>query len=84
MGSVKTAVSMQRSLFEQVEQLAHVLNTSRSHLVSMALEEYIRRREGRELLERINAALVEGPTPSEQHLLDKMRLRHRTIVEGEW
>ncbi len=84
MGNVKTAISMQRSLFEQLEELAHELKTSRSHLIALALEEFIRRHESKQLLESINAAFDEGPASSEEILRRGMRKRHRQIVEGQW
>ncbi len=84
MGNVKTAVSMPSSLFEQLEELTRELKTSRSHLIALALEEFIRRHESRQLLEKINAAFEEGPTPSESDLLRAMRRRQRQLLEAEW
>ena len=83
MANVKTAISLQKSLFDQVEAIAHEMKTSRSHLVVLALEEYIRRHQNRQLLERINAA-YDIKEPSEQTLLRRMRRQHRRIIEGEW
>ena len=81
---VKTAISLPKDLFERVEALANELQISRSHLFGLALEEYLRRHRNQRLLEQINAAHAEGPDPSEQALLRRMRRSHRHIVEGEW
>jgi metal-responsive CopG/Arc/MetJ family transcriptional regulator len=64
--TVKTAISVNGALYEQAEALARELGVSRSRLYSLALEDYIRRRENRVLLERINAAYAEdaGADPS--------------------
>lgn len=74
---------MRRPLFEQLEKLARQRNMSRSQLVAEAVEEYIRRQESRELIEKINAAYDEA-TPDELDLLRAMRRRQRRILEAEW
>jgi metal-responsive CopG/Arc/MetJ family transcriptional regulator len=84
MGNVKTAISLEKSLFEQAESLAHELNISRSRLLAIALEDFIRHYENRQLLERINRVYDDAPVPTEQTLLRSMRRRQRRIVEGEW
>ena len=84
MTTIKTAVSLPQDLFERVDTLADELQISRSRLFGLALEEYLRRHRNQRLLEQINAAYAEGPDPSEQALLRRMRRSHRHIVEGEW
>jgi metal-responsive CopG/Arc/MetJ family transcriptional regulator len=84
MPNVKTAISMQKSLFEQVDALARELNISRSQLFVLAVEDFIRRYENQQLFERINAAYEDTPDPDEQALRRRMRRLHRQIVEGEW
>ena len=39
MASIKTAISLQQSLFEQVDTLARELQVSRSRLFALAIEE---------------------------------------------
>ncbi|HXV42721.1 MAG TPA: hypothetical protein VEC96_06630 [Anaerolineae bacterium] len=82
--NIKTAISLQKSLFEQVEALAHELNVSRSRLFVLALEDFIRRYHNQQLLEQINNAYDDLPDLSEQARLALMRRQHRRIVEGEW
>ena len=84
MESIKTAVSIQKSLFEEAENLARRMSVSRSRLFALALEDYIRRQQNRELLARINAAYADEPDPDEQLLHRKARRSHRRVVEGEW
>jgi len=85
MATVKTAISLQESLFEQAEVLAAQMNVSRSRLIAIALEEFIRRHHNRQLLEKINAAYGEIPhAPEEATPLDGMTQHHKSIVEGEW
>ena len=84
MAHIKTAVSLQEDLFEQVETLASEMRISRSRLFALALEEFLQRYQSQQLLERINAAYDEAPDPSEQALRRRMRRQHRQIVESEW
>ena len=84
MDNVKTAISIQKPLFEQAQDLARKMNISRSRLFVLALEEYIRRQQNRELLEQINAAYADEPDSAEQTLRRKTRRLHRQLVEGEW
>jgi metal-responsive CopG/Arc/MetJ family transcriptional regulator len=84
MQNIKTAISIQKSLFEQAEALAHAMKVSRSHLFVLALEDYIRRQQNRELLAQINAAYADEPDAAERTLRRKMRRTHRRILEGEW
>ena len=84
MQNVKTAISIQKSLFEQAESLARKMKVSRSRLFVLALEDYINRQQNRELLAQINAAYADEPDLSEQTLRRKVRHTHRRIVEGEW
>jgi metal-responsive CopG/Arc/MetJ family transcriptional regulator len=84
MGNVKTAISIQEPLFKKAEALARELNISRSRLFVLAVEEYIRRHQNQELLERINSAYEDEPDPAEIRRLRSMRRSHRRIVDGEW
>ena len=84
MENVKTAVSIQKPLFEQAEDLARKMKVSRSRLFVLALEDYIRRQQNQELLAQINAAYAEEPDPAEQSFRRKSKRSHRRIVEGEW
>jgi metal-responsive CopG/Arc/MetJ family transcriptional regulator len=84
MANVKTAISLQKSLFEQVEALAREMKVSRSRLFVLALEDYVRRSQNQQLLERINQACQDAPNTTEQKYLRKMRRQHRKVVEGTW
>jgi len=81
---VKTAISIQETLYEQAELLAKKMNISRSHLFGMAVEDFIQRYQNRLLLEEINQAYSDEPDPAEQVRLLQMQKQHRKVVEGEW
>jgi len=84
MPSVKTAISLQPLLFDQVKVLAREMQISRSRLFVLAVEEFIERYQNQKLLEEINAAYENMPDTAEQDLQRRMRRQHRQLVEGQW
>ncbi|MDL1910796.1 hypothetical protein FBQ81_08905 [Chloroflexi bacterium CFX6] len=84
MESIKTAISIDKSLFKQANALARKLKVSRSRLFVIALEDYIRQQENREILEGINAVYADEPDEAEKELRRRMRKSHRRLVEGQW
>ena len=83
MAYVKTAVSLQDPLFNAMENLARSLKLSRSRLMALALEEYIRRHENQRLLASLNEAYADGPDPEEAASQRGMRRIQRRLVEAE-
>ncbi len=84
MQSVKTAISIDRPLFEQAEDIARTMNVSRSKLFVIALQDFIEHRKNKEMLDQINAAYADEPDATELALRRKSRHQHRRIVEGGW
>ncbi len=84
MTSVKTAISLQQPLFEQVEVLAKELQISRSRLFALAAEEFIQHYQNQKLLAALNAAYDDLPNAEEQSLRHQLRQQHRQLVEGQW
>jgi metal-responsive CopG/Arc/MetJ family transcriptional regulator len=84
MKNIKTAISIQKRLFDQADELARKLNVSRSRLFVLAVEEYIQRYQNQTLLDEINQAYADAPDPNEQALLAHSRKAHHRMVEGEW
>jgi metal-responsive CopG/Arc/MetJ family transcriptional regulator len=84
MAQIKTAISLDKSLHEQIDILAHKMKVSRSRLFAMALEDFLRHHENEQLLQEINRAYQDEPDQAQQTLRQGMRRLHRKIVEGEW
>jgi metal-responsive CopG/Arc/MetJ family transcriptional regulator len=82
--TIRTAISIQKSLFDQVESLAQQLNISRSHLFELALEMFIKNHQNQALLDEINQAYADEPDPDEKMRLSQMRAQQRKLVEKEW
>ncbi len=84
MATVKTAISVDQSLFEQADALAKEMRLSRSRLFVLALGDFIRRRQNQELQARLNEAYSGEPDPEQGRWLRGMGRYHREIVENEW
>lgn len=68
-GSIKTAVSLERRLFDRGEKTAKQMNISRSRLYAQALDDYLRRKETQAMVESINAAYAYTPEDEESQFL---------------
>lgn len=74
MAVVKTAVSIERHLFDEGEELARKWKVSRSELYARALSDLIRLQRRREIQERINAV--------EASLTNEDRREEQSVTEG--
>jgi metal-responsive CopG/Arc/MetJ family transcriptional regulator len=83
MANIKTAISIEKPIFEQVNALAEDLNISRSRVFVLAVQEFITRHKNIELLDAINAAYDDVPD-SESKLVAKMRPHHYKMVKNQW
>jgi antitoxin MazE6 len=84
MANIKTAISIDKPLFEQVNDLAHELKTSRSHIFVMAAKDYIQRHKNRKILEDINAAYDDSPDTKDESLTSVRRSHHLKMVKDQW
>ena len=85
MATVKTAISLQKRLFEQVETLAGEMKISRSRVFVLAMEQFIRDYQDKQLFDKINKAFEDAPPDEAERLrLLQIRRQHRRILEGEW
>jgi len=85
MENVKTAISLNKSLFVQADSLARELKVSRSRLFVMALESFIRDYQDKRLFDKINESLEEAPPDkAELKRLAQTRRHHKRMVKGTW
>ena len=84
MATVKTAISIQESLFDQVSDLAVELQSPRSRLFALAVAELIFRHQNRRMLEALNEVYSDVPELGEQAHREALRRQHRLLVEGQW
>ena len=83
MANIKTAISIDKPIFDQVIDLAKNLNISRSRLFVLAAQEFIQRHTNLELLQAINDAYDDFPDV-DTIIVDKMRPRHLQMVKDQW
>jgi metal-responsive CopG/Arc/MetJ family transcriptional regulator len=84
MATIKTAISIQESLFDQVNDLAEELQIPRSQLFALAVEEFIKRYENRSIFEALNKVYDGALDSDEDALLERQRQQQRHLVEGQW
>lgn len=81
--SVKTAISMQQHLFDDVNALANELNVSRSKLFVLAIEEFLKKNESKKMLAQINAAFVDSTDEEEKISGHLMQKKQKQILEND-
>ncbi len=86
MSNKKTAISIEKLIFEEVNALAEEMAVSRSYLFSLAAKEFIQRYKNQKLLEAINKAYKDHPDLDDEtrRLQDKMQSKHRGLVKNQW
>jgi len=82
--TVKTAISMDAALFAQAETMAGQMRVSRSRLIGLALDEYLRRHRNRAALDRLNAVYAGHGGDESTAAARLRRAAHRRQVEGTW
>lgn len=83
MPNIKTAISIEKPIFDQVNDLAQKLNVSRSRLFVLAVQEFIRHYENLGLLDDINEA-YDDLQESEIKNIEKMQPGHLKRVKDQW
>jgi metal-responsive CopG/Arc/MetJ family transcriptional regulator len=81
---VKTAISIQKALFQQAEEIAKEMKISRSRLFVLAVEEFIRRYQNRLLLEEINRSTLELDETEMELLHKTQRKSIKSLAGNEW
>ena len=79
--SVKTAISLQKELFYDVNKLAEELHVSRSKLFVMAVQDFMKKNENEKLLAQINQVFDDAPDPEEITRHNKMKKKQKAALE---
>jgi len=83
MSGVKTAISLEENLFNQVNRLANDLHVSRSKLFTLAVKDFLKKQESNKLLAQLNAAYSDSPSEEETSISKAMHRKQRHIVGQE-
>ncbi|MGD0872394.1 MAG: hypothetical protein ABSB88_22825 [Bryobacteraceae bacterium] len=81
---MKTAISLDGQLLGEADRVARAMGLSRSRLISLALEAYLRRRRLEETTERLNRVYGGEPDAIEQVTTKKMKAKFRTTIRERW
>jgi metal-responsive CopG/Arc/MetJ family transcriptional regulator len=82
MPNMKTAISIEKPIFQQMDSLAKKLRISRSRLFAIAAQEFLQRNKNIDLLKSLNAAYDD--LPETEPTVAKMRSTHYKIVKDQW
>jgi metal-responsive CopG/Arc/MetJ family transcriptional regulator len=80
MTKAKTTIAIDEELLKETDKIAQELKIPRRQVVSLALEDFIRRYRNRQLLERINEAYSDEPDPDEIGTLKIMHSHQRNLA----
>ena len=80
--NMKTAISIEKSTFQQMDTLAKKLKISRSRLFAIAAQEFLQRNKNMDLLKSLNAAYDD--LPETEPIVEKMRSTHYKTVKDQW
>ncbi|MSP59899.1 MAG: hypothetical protein EXR72_06080 [Myxococcales bacterium] len=83
MANVKTAISLDPRLYKEASATARKLRLSRSGLIAVALDEYLRRLHQRDLSARIDAASAGGLDEHEKRAAGAARKSIKARSKGE-
>jgi metal-responsive CopG/Arc/MetJ family transcriptional regulator len=83
MANIKTAISIERPLFENIKVISENLNISRSKFFALAAQDFIQRYKNKEFFAAINKAYDDLQEP-EAKLTNKMKIHHLKAVKEEW
>lgn len=84
MAAIKTAISIEASLFRKADRLARKLQVPRSKLFSLALDEFVSEHQNRKLLADLDRAYAAPPDRAERKLLEKAKGAAGARLKAEW
>ena len=82
MSNIKTAVSIDKEIFQKAEKAAQELKLSRSQLFARALESYLMQLEDKKILDKLKTVYAQ-PDMSEEKRVSDMKAYHKAIINKE-
>lgn len=84
MAVIKTAISIDESLFDKINRLSEEIKLSRSQIFSQAVRYFIERKNNLELVRKINRAYSDVLDEDEMEQLEKSKRKYKEILKEEW
>ena len=83
-GSMKTAISIDDGLLQEVDETARLMGLSRSRLFSMAVGDFLQRHRQEQMLLQLNEVYATGVAPPEKRLLKGIKTKVSRTVKDRW
>ena len=84
MPTVKTAISIDRDLFEEIERISSATHVPRSRLFSQAMENFVKQKENILLLKKLNDVYDKHPTPEDLSFVRASKKARHKIFGNLW
>ena len=81
---MKTAISIDDELLQQVDETARLMGLSRSRLFALAAGDFLERRRREHMLLRLNEIYTSGMEREEKRLLKEMKAKVRRTIKERW
>jgi predicted transcriptional regulator len=86
MPRIKTAISIDKELFEQIQRIARKTQVSRSRLFELAATDWVKKQKQKMLTNQINAAVENDTDDKDDPAWKKFMNKHRTnlVEKNKW
>jgi metal-responsive CopG/Arc/MetJ family transcriptional regulator len=81
---MKTAISIEEGLLQEVDETARVMGLSRSRLFAMAVGDFLERQRQEQMLLRLNEVYANAMEPEEKRLLNLIKAKVRRTAKERW
>jgi hypothetical protein len=81
---MKTAISVDDRLLSETDRTAGEMGLSRSGLISIALEAYLRSRRQKEMTEQLNRVYGEGRDVAGKRTVKRMKTKFHSTIPERW
>lgn len=81
---MKTAISVAGDLLAEADRTARELGVSRSRVISLALESYLRQRRHEAILEQLNRVYAGEPDSADRRTTARVKAKFRPAIQERW
>ena len=84
MSSIKTAISLEKRLYDEIEKLIHKMHISRSKFFSTAAKEFIKKNRNKELLNKLNKVYANTDNQIDKNYIGISKKHHFDNILEKW
>ena len=81
---MKTAISLRDDLLEAADEAARAMKVSRSGLFTLALVEFLNRRQQEKMIEQLNQAYSDQSLAGAARTVKRMKAKFRATIKDRW